>query len=128
MSQSLQRTGGCCRPIPARALERVQAIYAAGIRPKAFVIAHEAPAQLLAPADAPKVSRLTFLASQMAQHSISTVKVIGKVTAVAIPIVVSGLGLLGLAALGLAAVALTDPCLILVTEDNVWIEIDYWLV
>ena len=29
--------------IPARALERVQAIYAVGLRPQGFVVVHEAP-------------------------------------------------------------------------------------
>ena len=36
-----------------------------------------------------------------------------------------GAGLL--VTLGLVSVALTDPCLIAITDDDVWIQIDYWL-
>jgi len=36
--------------IPARTLTRIQAIYAAGLRPRGFVLVHEAPLELTAPA------------------------------------------------------------------------------
>ena len=113
--------------MPTRTLERVQAIFAAGIRPKAFVIAHEAPAQIAPPPDAPQVSRLEFWASQVAAHSVTALKVTGKVVAVALPIIGTILGVSALAVLGLTSVILTDPCLIVVTEDDVWIQIDYWM-
>ncbi|MDH3943341.1 MAG: hypothetical protein OEV06_04515, partial [Anaerolineae bacterium] len=30
-------------PVPARSMERIQALFAAGVRPKGFVVVHEAP-------------------------------------------------------------------------------------
>ena len=114
--------------IPARALERVRAIYEAGIRPKAFVIVHEAPAQLPAPANLPKVSRLDVWSRQMTQHTITAIKVVGTVIAtVVVPLMLATLGAGLLLSLGLVGAVLTDPCLIVVTEDDVWIQIDYWM-
>lgn len=117
--------------IPARALERVQAIYQAGIRPLAFVIAHESPRELPTPAGAPKVSRAEFWSHQVAQHSASAAKVAGGVlAAVIIPLTVAAAGIAAVAMLGVvtaaSAITVVDPCLIVVTEDNVWIQIDWW--
>src|SRR5687767_14072640 len=50
-------------PIPARALERVQAIYAAGLRPKGFVLVHEAPMALSSARSDQPPSALPNLAS-----------------------------------------------------------------
>ena len=36
-------------PIPDRAMKRIQAIYASGLRPKGFIVVHEAPMLLAAP-------------------------------------------------------------------------------
>ncbi len=113
--------------IPARTLERVQAIFQAGIRPKAFVIAHEAPSQIAPPPDAPKVSPFEFWARQAAGRSLTVLKVMGTVVAVVAPILLMVLGVSALALLGLTSAILTDPCLIVVTEDNVWIQIDSWM-
>jgi hypothetical protein len=107
--------------IPARTLERVQTIYQAGIRPKAFVILHEAPKQLLPPKDAPRISPIEFWAKEAARHSLTVLKVTGTVlTRVVLPVFVTVLG-------GLSSAILTDPVLIAVTEDNVWIAIDAWM-
>src|SRR5687767_2081771 len=46
--------------IPARTLERVHALYEVGIRPKAFVIAHEAPKQIAPPKDTPIISPFQY--------------------------------------------------------------------
>lgn len=113
--------------IPARALGRVRAIYEAGIRPKAFVIAHEAPKLLNAPVGAPEVSRFEFYAGQLAQHSAAAARVAGKVLITLVPIVMAGVGLTVMMAVGLAGAVLTDPCLLAVTEDDVWVQIDYWV-
>jgi hypothetical protein len=114
--------------IPARPLERVQAIYEAGIRPKAWVILHEARPQLPPPADAPKVSPLEFWAHRMAGHSLTVIKFTGTVLAtVVVPLAVTVLGVSMMAALGLASVLLADPCLIAVTDDDVWVMVDSWM-
>lgn len=114
--------------IPARALERVQAIYQAGIRPKAFIVAHEAPQHLPAPADAPKISKLEFWSHELAKHSLTAAKVTGAILAgVVIPLSLTALGVGAMVALGLLSAMAADPCLIVVTEDNVWIQIDYWM-
>lgn len=115
-------------PIPERALERVHALYASGIRPRAFVIAHEVPLQLRPPANAPQISPLEFWAGRLTEHSVTVLKITGKVlTTVVLPLAVTVLGVTLSAMVGLASVALADPCLIAVTEDNVWIQIDFWM-
>jgi hypothetical protein len=114
--------------VPAHALERVQAIYEAGVRPKAWVILHEARPQLPLPADAPKVSPLQFWAGKMAQHSLMAISITGKVlVAVAVPLLKAVLGASMLATLGLISILLVDPCLIAVTEDDVWVMVDSWM-
>lgn len=114
--------------IPARALERVQAIYEAGIRPKAFVIAHEAPSQLEAPTPGPQISKLEMWLRQGATYSGPIIKGVATVvTTVVLPLAVATVGAGLLLSLGLVAAVLSDPCLIAVTEDNVWIQIDYWM-
>jgi hypothetical protein len=113
--------------IPTRALERVQAIYEAGIRPKAFVIAHEAPKQLPAPRGTPIISPLEFWSKKLAEHSLTALKVIGVVFAAVVPVLITILGVGAMAAVGLAGVLMTDPCLIAVTDDDVWVLVDYWM-
>jgi hypothetical protein len=115
-------------PIPARALERVQAIYEAGIRPKAWVIAHEAPAQLPAPKNVPQMSSLDFWTKTMVQHSASVVKVAGTILVAVTPVLLSILGAGLLLSVGLLGALVTDPCLIAITEDDVWVQVDFWMV
>jgi hypothetical protein len=112
-------------PIPAFALERVQAIYEAGIRPKAFVVAHEARALLPAPANMPRISPLEFWGRQLAEHSATAVRVLGAVLSVVIPAAVAILGTAVL--VGLETAIAIDPCLIAVTEDGVWIRVASWM-
>jgi len=126
--------------IPARALERVQAIYAAGLRPQGFVLVHEAPKLLSAPKqNEAQPPRLPLLSPQ---HQ-SAIKWAGSALAMltAGVIALSGLVLLAIAAFVLlallatvilpmfllAGVALYDPILIAVTEDGYWVEVDRWL-
>jgi hypothetical protein len=107
--------------IPPRALERVQAIYAASLRPKGFVVVHEAPMALSsARSNEPHFAfpKLTAVLPVMEG-------VLGGVVAA---------GLVAIAAAITVAVPLTlvagalllDPILIAVTEDGDWIEIDRW--
>jgi hypothetical protein len=122
--------------VPARALRRVQDIFAAGLRPVGFVVVHEAPKLLPAPADdEPKPLRLPAVPTQVKR----TLKVAGAGLGMAgaALVVVPGLLILAGAVLSLAAaVALpalllvgavvVDPILVAVTEDGWWIEIDRW--
>lgn len=115
--------------IPARALQRVRAIYEAGIRPKTFVIAHELAGQLPAMVTPPLTQRIEPYVRQALQFSMKAARVTGhvlatyvlpaagEVLAIAVPIVIAAI------VAGLAY----DPCLIVVTEDDVWIQIDSWL-
>ena len=126
-------------PIPKRASDRVQAIFEAGLRPKGFVVAHEAPALLPAPASAgkPRRRRIVELRRLLSKRVVLGVgaavllvlfgpmllkllvtAIVGLVAAVATP-------LLAIGALG--AVVLVDPVLIAVTEDGFWVEIDRWM-
>lgn len=113
--------------VPARALERIRAIYEAGIQPKAFVIAHEAPKEIAAPAGTPKTTPFEFWSRKVGEHSLTALKIIGATAAVLVPIAGVVLGAGFLITLGVLS-AMVDPCLIVVTEDDVWIQIDYWMV
>lgn len=107
--------------IPNRAMERIQAIFKAGIRPKGFVIVHEAP--MLLPG--PTKERKSFLEEvdweqvrgAVGQGLLATAKVVGTAAAGVVGLLFTTL-FLGLVAL--------DPILIAVTEDDYWIEIDRW--
>jgi hypothetical protein len=123
-------------PVPARALARVQAIFAAGLRPKGFVVVHEAPKLLPAPVqDQPDTLQMSALPA----HLRSTLKVASIAVGVlgTLAVVASGLAILAVAAISLAAVlalpailvvgaAVVDPILVAVTDDGYWIEIDRW--
>ncbi len=114
--------------IPARTLERVQALYEAGIRPKAFLILHEAPPLLAAPDGAPEFSRAQYWARQAAKYSVTALGVTAKILLVAVPLALAVVGVGALATIGLASAVLVDPCLIAVTDNDVWVQIDYWMV
>lgn len=119
--------------IPKRALERVQAIFAAGIRPKGFVMVHEAPMLLAAPVDMKDqestaqwaldpqttqkaIDALSFGVSALAKIIAGTMSAVTAVGTVVIP------------AIFMTTAGLIDPILIAVTEDNYWVEIDRWWV
>ena len=116
--------------IPQRAFDRVQSIFAVGIRPKGFVIVHEAP-QLLSGPQQIKERPSLF------PNLTPALKVVGGVLGT-LAVVTLGIGGLAVvfvagAALALPAVIVAgaivlDPILIAVTDDDTWIEIDRWLV
>lgn len=113
--------------IPARALERVQALYEAGVHPKAFVIAHEAPKQIAPPQDTPIISPFHYWSKRAAETTVGVLKAAGTVVAVVAPILLTVLGTTLLVSVTLAGALVADPCLIAVTDDDVWIQIDYWM-
>jgi len=126
--------------IPARAYERVQALYDAGVRPKGFIIAHEAP-PLLAASEQVKAPHKPLIDWDQGWRFLSS-RVIGPLMSVGtwaalVPALLTvlkalaiGLGALiavpGILILGLGALALVDPVLVAVTEDDYWVEIDRW--
>ena len=124
--------------VPPQAQERVQAVFAAGIRPEAFMVVHEAPKLLAAPAGnqerswriSPMPSRLTTTLKVTA----GALGVVGgivavsglAVLAVAVLAVAAALVLPALLVVGAAGVAVLDPILVAVTEDGWWIELMRW--
>jgi hypothetical protein len=122
--------------IPTRALERVQGIYAAGLRPQGFVIVHEAPlllaspdvkkqASLYMPAVSPQMKSFLTAAARGVGVAALGLGVLAGGAAVALAVISAGFLLALPAALVIGAV-LIDPILIAVTEDGYWIEIDRW--
>ncbi len=110
-------------PIPQRAMARIQAIFAAGIRPTGFVLVHEAPKLLKAPVVTPERTPGQFAEgngiTSVPQSSSDFLTTLGT-------------GMSALASmifpmfLFVVAAAMADPILVAVTEDNYWIEIDRW--
>ncbi len=105
--------------VPERAMAKIQAIFAAGIRPQGFVVVHEAPKILrapVAPKIQPKTTPITISSPQSNSDFASLL----------------GTGFTVLASLFLPMMylfitaAMIDPILVAVTEDDYWIEIDRW--
>lgn len=107
--------------IPARALQRVQAIYAAGLRPKGFVIVHEAPLVLASGHNEQK----TALPQQFSLVLPILERILGGIVASGL-VAISAAILLTVPLTLVAGALLLDPILIAVTEDGDWIEIDRW--
>jgi hypothetical protein len=122
--------------IPTRALERVQAIFTAGSRPKGFVVVHEAPLLLPPPkqdeADTLQLSALTPKLKSALKVASGVACVLGTALVAITGLAVVALGaLVAAAALAIPAmlavgVAVVDPILIAVTKDGYWVEIDRW--
>jgi hypothetical protein len=106
-------------------MARIQAIFAAGIRPEGFVLVHEAPMLLKAPPAVPAEPR------SMLGATYSPEATPGFVTSLA-----NGLAALASTILPMlffvVAAAMSDPILVAVIrddvdiEDHVWVEIDRW--
>jgi hypothetical protein len=100
--------------LPPRTLRRIKLIYKQGLHPQGFVVVHEAPMQLTAPA--PVITEKTPVEwEQVGQFAGSIAKGLGML-------------LLGSLLLPLGLLVMLDPILIVVTQDNYWIEIDRWQV
>lgn len=121
--------------IPARALTRIQAIFAAGIRPQGFVLVHEAPKLLPSPdaRDKPQntlaIPHKNTWSGRIGQTSNSTDQVLSVISSLA-AVAVAVFALIAafvIPAMLLAASSGLDPILVAVTEDGYWIEIDRWI-
>jgi hypothetical protein len=119
-------------PLPARAQQRMDAIFVAGIRPTGWLLVHEAPKLL--PANVEEVEAPTpntILSPKARQQTRSALKAVGTVlgglavatgtVALAVAAVVAFLPVILIAGL-----ILIDPILVAVTEDGFWVEIDRW--
>jgi hypothetical protein len=123
--------------LPARAEARLNQVFEAGIKPKAVVVFYELPGK----AEPSKVSQVgqqvgqqlsrfasvdvpaaALRAGQLAkQHGPGVLRM----AAIGAGVVLTGMGLIALAGIT-AAVSVTDPCLVIVTEDGYWLEVDRW--
>ena len=108
--------------IPARTFERIRLLFGEGLRPRAFVIVHEAPLTLRSPQiTIPKVPEIPVSPQR-------NVSVNQRASGSLLAGFLSGASLLSLPLLLLASVALIDPILIAITDEHEWIEIDRWNV
>ncbi len=117
--------------IPTRTYQRIQAIYAQGLRPKGFVVVHEAPMQLTAPKTKeisqiePRSKTKSYL-KVIGAAALGIGAVAGAAVALVSVLVIGGVLLFPVAMV--AGAILIDPILIAVTEDDHWIEIDRWSI
>jgi hypothetical protein len=114
-------------PIPKRTMERIQAIFAAGLNPKGFVVVHEAPMALGAPMEKQSTQTEYSASAKPSQPtrttgSSSVTSLLAGLGAVltAIVTVIFPMLFFGLLAL--------DPIVIAVMEDGSWVEIDRWYI
>ncbi len=113
--------------IPAHTLERVQAIYEAGLRPRGFVLVHEAPRLLAAPPQnqlSPQGQNKSWARAEFSTlltSSLARDVALGLTTIVVVTIAT-------LFATAVVAAAAIDPILVAITEDNYWVEVDRWWV
>lgn len=114
-------------PIPQQAMERIQTIYAEGIRPQGFVVVHELPMQL--PASVPGVIDGEVVERPGFDFSIDVNKVLDvglkAVSTIAIAAVTAA-GIVLPAMFAVGSALLLDPILIAVV-DGVWVEVDRWV-
>ncbi|MDO9546255.1 MAG: hypothetical protein Q7J07_05845 [Pelolinea sp.] len=110
--------------LPDQAIQRIKALFEAGIRPQGFVMVHEAPLQLTSPIplEKPKVDQQ--LLKKIGGAAVGLAAVTGSLVA-AVGIAIVG-GLLILPAGLLAAAVIIDPILVAVMPDDSWVEIDRW--
>jgi hypothetical protein len=121
-------------PIPGRAMERIQTIFAAGIRPQGFVLVHEAP--MLLTASTMKKEKQQANMNSAAPNLLMTenidamiktiVPVAEAVCKLAVSLLTAGATVALPAAAFMFSALLLDPILVAVTEDGYWIEIDRW--
>jgi len=108
--------------IPPQTFRKIQTLYVEGIKPKGFVVVHEAPRYLPSPKhQTTSKSETTSVPSSLGTgvSQSSGVNILSGLGTILIPIAM----ILGAIMFGLATI---DPILIVVTEAGEWIEIDRW--
>lgn len=109
-------------PIPARTMTRIQAIFAAGLQPKGFVVVHEAPKLLKAPVEprepnvpqARTVAHITLTPGSTSDALAAFGTAMSSMASVILPMFV------------FLAAAIVDPILVVVTQEDLWVEVDRW--
>ena len=110
--------------LPDHAMERIHAVYKAGIRPQGFVIVHEAPLEIEAPQPEVKQKANSDLLKKIGGAALGAGLLSGSIVALAGIAILGGILLAPIGLLGAAVIL--DPILVVVTTDNYWIEIDRW--
>ena len=110
--------------LPDHAMERIHAVYKAGIRPQGFVIVHEAPLEIEAPQPEVKQKNNSDLLKKIGGAALGAGLLSGSIVALVGIAILGGILLAPIGLLGAAIVL--DPILVVVTTDNYWIEIDRW--
>ena len=110
--------------LPDQAIQRIKALYEAGIRPQGFVMVHEAPLQLKAPTIQEKSKVDKQMLKKIGGAAVGLAAITGSLV-VAVGVAIVG-GLLILPAGLLAAAVIIDPILVAVMPDDSWVEIDRW--
>jgi len=124
-------------PMPERTLRRIEALYASGVRPKGFVVVHEAPKLLPASIErspsglstrSPAQRRLHALRRYLpAAVAVGVLLVVGAGTlAMLLAVVVGAVAVIAVGGLLVGAAIVLDPILVAVMEDGTWVEIDRW--
>jgi hypothetical protein len=108
--------------LPPKTFQKIQTLYANGVRPKGFVVVHEAPRSLPAPKikDNPKpVTTKLPTTGELKTDPSSLVTIFTSLSSLLGPMMM----IMGAVFMGLAMI---DPILVVVTEAGEWIEIDRW--
>lgn len=129
--------------LPPRARYRLQSLLSSGLQPKAVVLFHELP-QFMEQQDSGistlvnEADRLRYRIPEMIEAlSVNVAKklplvgaLLWRVGLVLLPMVVLSLGVLvagaTTAAVAVGSAIALDPCLVVVTVDGYWIEVDRW--
>jgi len=101
--------------LPHRTMKRIETIYSQGLRPKGFVVVHEAPMQLKPPEQTN---------SQKAELKLSNLDLAKGLEAL---VKVAGIVMMATLLLPVGLLTIIDPIMVVVTEDDYWIEIDRWI-
>jgi len=122
--------------LPEFAKLRMDAIFSAGIHPKAWFLVHEAPKQL-PPTIGSKIEVDGLNQRIVTRRNRQKLRSVLKVVGIASGVIAVAAGALAVAAVAVAvtlpvllvpAALLLDPILVAVTEDGYWIEIARWEV
>ena len=127
--------------LPSRARQRLEAVRRSGLPIKAVVLFHELPT-VASPSNGTVVhasgrvrswmeQELPVRAAQLRARAYQLAPIVGWVARALLGLTVTTLTVGAVAAmtvtLGVLSAVLTDPCLVVVTDDGCWIEIDRWV-
>jgi hypothetical protein len=113
--------------LPERARRRLQAVLTAGVIPRAVVVFHELsgtpPARFSAIRRRAMAAARTLppMAIAVERSALRLLPVLGWLVTAAVRALLCGLAAV------VAALVLIDPCLVVVTEDGWWLEVDRWV-